>query len=119
MNKSPATFKKTISAWNGSVIADLSVVPIGTGSTSVSKEVAQVERILQRFPVRTSLHANGTNIEGTWDDVSSAIKAIHTELHESGVSRIYCNMRWGSRTDKTQSMEDKIEKVQSILGSGL
>jgi len=101
--------------WNGDVIADLSVVPLGTGTPSVSKEVAQVERILVRFPVRTNIHPNGTNIEGKWDDISAAIKAIHTEMHEAGLVRIYCNMRWGSRTDKPQTMESKVTKVHDLL----
>ena len=74
-----------------------------------------VERILARFPLKTNLHSNGTNIEGKWDDVSDAIKAIHTELHEAGLVRIYCNMRWGTRTDKQQTMEDKVEKVNQLL----
>ena len=102
-------------SWNGNVIADLSVVPLGTASPSVSKEVAQVERILARFPLKTNLHSNGTNIEGKWDDVSNAIKAIHTELHESGLVRIYCNMRWGTRTDKHQTIEEKVKKVEQLL----
>ena len=101
--------------WNGKVIADLSVVPIGTASASVSKEIAQVERILARFPLKTNLHSNGTNIEGKWEDVCAAVAQIHSELHESGVPRVYCNMRWGSRTDKEQTMEDKVEKVRELL----
>ena len=102
--------------WNGDVIADLSVVPLGTGSTSVSQEVAQVERILARFPLKTNIHANGTNIEGKWDDVSAAIKAMHAELHDSGLARVYCNMRWGTRTDKHQTMQGKVDKVHELLG---
>ena len=101
--------------WNGRVIADLSVVPIGTGNPSVSKEVAQVERILARYPLKINLHSNGTNIEGNWDDICAAIATIHTELHESGIVRVYCNMRWGSRIDKNQSLESKVEKVKQLL----
>jgi uncharacterized protein (TIGR00106 family) len=101
--------------WDGKVLADLSVVPLGTGSPSVSKEVAQVETILKRFPLKTNLHASGTNLEGHWDDVCMAIKAIHAELHDSGLARVYCNMRWGTRTDKSQTIEDKINKVNKIL----
>jgi uncharacterized protein (TIGR00106 family) len=104
------------SVWNGKVIADLCVVPVGTASPSVSQEVAAVERILARFPLKTKLHAYGTNIEGSWDDVSNAIKAVHTELHDSGVVRLSCNMRWGSRVDRSdQTLEQKVEKVEQIL----
>lgn len=101
--------------WNGKVIADICVVPLGTSSPSVSEQVAHVERIFARFPLKTSIHANGTSVEGSWDDVSSAIKAMHEEVHASGIERIHCNMRWGSRTDKTQTMEEKVSKLQSLL----
>lgn len=107
---------RRMSAWNGKVIADLCVVPVGTGSASVSKEVAHVEKILGQFPLKTKLHAYGTNIEGQWDDVSAAIKQIHKELHESGTVRISSNMRWGSRVDRQdQSLQDKIDKVHSLM----
>lgn len=102
-------------SWNGNVIADICVTPLGLSSVSVSQEVAKVEKILARFPLKTKLHAYGTNIEGRWDDISEAIKTIHSELHESGVVRLSCNMRWGSRTDKVQTMEDKVRKVEQIL----
>lgn len=104
-----------MTSWNGRVIADLCVTPLGTPTVSVSNEVAKVETILRRFPIKTKLHAYGTNMEGRWDDISEAIKAIHTELHDSGIVRISCNMRWGSRTDKAQSLEDKVRKVEEIL----
>ena len=106
-----------MTAWNGRVIADLCVTPLGTPSVSVSREVAKVEMILKRFPIKTKLHAYGTNMEGRWDDISAAVKAIHTELHDSGVVRISCNMRWGTRTDKDQTLEDKVQKVEEIMNS--
>jgi uncharacterized protein (TIGR00106 family) len=99
------------------VIADLCITPLGTPGVSVSKEIARIERILKRYPLKTRLHAYGTNIEGSWDNISNAIKAIHTELHDAGIVRLSCNMRWGTRTDKLQTLEDKIEKVEAILRS--
>jgi uncharacterized protein (TIGR00106 family) len=103
------------SAWNGNVIADICITPLGTPTVSVSYEVAKIENILRRFPLKTRLHAYGTNIEGSWDDISNAIKAIHTEMHDAGIVRLSCNMRWGTRTDKDQTLEDKVNKVESIL----
>lgn len=103
------------SKWDGNVIADLCVTPIGTSIASVSREVAQVERVLARFPLKLKLHAYGTNIEGQWDDVSAAVKAAHHELHDSGIVRVSANMRWGTRIDKSQSIEDKVRKVEEIL----
>jgi uncharacterized protein (TIGR00106 family) len=98
------------------VIADLCVVPIGIG-VSVSKEIALCERILAQAGLKTRLHAYGTNIEGDWDQVFAAVKRCHEALHASGVPRISTTMKFGTRTDREQSMEDKVASVERKLGS--
>ncbi len=96
------------------VIADLCVVPIGVG-VSVSKYIVECEKILKDAGLKTQLHAYGTNIEGEWDDVFTAIKRCHERLHEMGVPRISSTLRFGTRTDREQSMEDKVKSVQEKL----
>jgi len=96
------------------VIADLCVVPIGIG-ISVSKEVAMCERILAAAGLKTHLHAYGTNIEGDWDQVFAAVKRCHEALHAAGVPRISTNMRFGTRTDREQNMDDKIRSVEKKM----
>ncbi len=96
------------------VIADVCIVPIGVG-VSVSKEVAVCERILRETGLKTQLHAYGTNIEGEWDEVFAAVKKCHETLHALGVERVSSSIRVGSRTDKPQTIEDKIRKVQERL----
>ena len=92
------------------VIADLCVVPVGIG-VSVSREVAVCERILAEAGLKTKLHAFGTNIEGEWDAVFGAIKRCHEAIHAMGVPRISTNLRVGTRTDRDQTMDDKVRSV--------
>ena len=92
------------------VIADLCVVPIGVG-VSVSKYVAECERILKDAGLKTKLHAYGTNIEGEWDTVFDAIKQCHQVVHEMGAPRISTTLKFGTRTDRAQTMDDKINSV--------
>jgi uncharacterized protein (TIGR00106 family) len=99
------------------VIADLCVVPIGMG-TSVSKEIAACERVLAEAGLKTTLHAYGTNIEGEWDDVFGAVKRCHEVLHAMGVPRISSSLRFGTRIDREQHMEDKVRSVQEKLAAG-
>ncbi len=96
------------------VLADLCVVPIGVG-VSVSEYIAECEKILRDAGLKTILHSYGTNIEGEWDDVFSAIKKCHEELHQMGVPRISTTLRFGTRTDKEQTMADKITSVEQKL----
>jgi len=97
------------------VIADLCVVPIGVG-VSVSKEVAICERVLTAAGLKTYLHAYGTNIEGDWDVVFLAVKQCHEALHAAGVPRISTNMRFGTRVDREQTMEEKVRSVEEKIG---
>ena len=96
------------------VIADLCIIPLGVG-VSLSPYVAACERILSAAPLKTQLHANGTNIEGEWDEVFAAIKRCHETIHEMGAPRITTMVRFGTRVDRDQSMEDKIHSVQTRL----
>ena len=94
------------------VIVDLCVVPIGVG-VSVSKYVVACEKVLQDAGLSTRLHAYGTNIEGEWDAVFAAIKRCHEVVHEMGAPRISTTIKAGTRNDRDQSMQDKIDSVTS------
>jgi len=96
------------------VIADLTVIPIGVG-VSLSKYVAACEKVLTDAGLSTKLHAYGTNIEGEWDDVFAAIKRCHEVLHEMGAPRVSTVIKAGTRTDRPQTMDDKVRSVEDKL----
>lgn len=95
-------------------MVDLCVVPMGVG-VSVSKYVAECEKILSQAGLKTHLHAYGTNIEGEWDAVFAAIKKCHETIHDMGAPRITTTIKAGTRTDRAQTMEDKIKSVEDKL----
>jgi uncharacterized protein (TIGR00106 family) len=97
------------------VIADLAIIPIGVG-VSLSEYVAACERVLQEAGLEPTLHANGTNVEGQWEQVFAALKRCHEVLHAMGAPRVSTNMRLGTRNDRSQSMQDKINSVQNKMG---
>jgi uncharacterized protein (TIGR00106 family) len=95
-------------------MADLCVIPFN-GKISVADEIAQCHRVLQRFNIDIQLHGYGTNLYGEWDEVFAAIKACHVELHEKGIVRISSTIKVGTRTDKDQKIQDKIDAVENRL----
>jgi uncharacterized protein (TIGR00106 family) len=97
------------------VIADFTVVPIGVG-VSLSEYVAACERVLTERGVSHTLHANGTGVEGEWDEVFAAIRGCHEAIHEMGAPRISTTIKVGTRTDREQSMADKVRSVRSKRG---
>ena len=92
------------------VIMDLCVVPMGVG-VSVSEYVVACNEILKKAGLKTQLHAYGTNIEGEWDKVMSAVKKCHEKVHGMGAPRITTTIKMGTRIDRSQTMEDKVTSV--------
>ena len=96
------------------VLVDLTVVPLGVG-VSLSGYVAACERILTEAGLHTRLHAYGTNVEGEWDAVFAAVKRCHETLHQMGAPRVMTSIKVGTRSDRDQTLEDKIRSVESKL----
>jgi uncharacterized protein (TIGR00106 family) len=98
------------------VMIELCIVPMGVG-VSVSRYVAACERVIDQAGLDRQLHAYGTNIQGEWDQVMAAVKRCHEVVHDMGAPRIFTVMKVGSRTDKPQTMDQKIQSVQSKMES--
>lgn len=96
------------------VIIDLCVVPLGVG-LSVSKYVAACHKIISDAGLKSELHAYGTNIEGEWDAVFDVVKKCHAKIHAMGAPRITTTIKAGTRTDRDQTMADKVESVKGKL----
>ncbi|MDA8744823.1 MTH1187 family thiamine-binding protein [Rubripirellula amarantea] len=96
------------------VIIDLCVVPMGVG-VSVGKYVVECQKVLREAGLNHQVHAYGTNIEGDWDDVFAAVKRCHERVHAMGAPRITTSIKVGTRIDREQSMQDKINSVVEKL----
>ena len=94
---------------------DLCLIPMG-GDLSVSDEVAECQKIFERRGLTHRLHAYGTNVEGEWDDVMAAVKECHECVHQMGRARIMSTLKIGTRTDREQSLDDKVSSVSDKLG---
>ncbi|KAB5558104.1 YkoF-like protein [Coniochaeta sp. 2T2.1] len=95
--------------------ADFCLIPVGTGSLSVAKEIAEVQRLLKASGLKYTMHSAGTTVEGSWDEVFKVIGQAHSMVHQTGAVRIQTSMRVGTRTDKEQTAEDKVRRVEELL----
>ncbi|MHB1155744.1 MAG: MTH1187 family thiamine-binding protein [Phycisphaerales bacterium] len=96
------------------VTVDLCVVPLGVG-VSVSRYVAACQRVLEEAGLSHQLHAYGTNIEGEWDAVFAAVKRCHEVVHGMGAPRIFTTLKVGTRIDRVQHLQDKMDSVRRQL----
>ena len=98
------------------VLIDICVIPLGVG-VSVSSYVVECEKIFKAAGLSHQMHSYGTNVEGEWDDVMAAVKQCHEKLHEMGAPRISSSMKLGTRIDREQTMQDKIDSVRFQMDS--
>lgn len=96
------------------VHVDFCLIPLG-GDLSVSAEIAECQRIFRAAGLTAILHAYGTNLEGDWDAVMAAIKACHERVHQMGRVRISSTLKIGTRTDRDQTLADKVASVDAHL----
>ena len=98
------------------LIADFCIIPLGA-ELSLSRYIAECQRILSDAGLKHTLHAYGTNIEGEWETVMEAIKRCHYRVHEMGAPRISTSLKLGTRTDRDDSLESKVQSVQQQLAA--
>jgi uncharacterized protein (TIGR00106 family) len=94
------------------VIADFTIIPIGVG-LSLSPYVAACGQVLAEAGLKAQLHANGTNLEGEWDQVLGAVKRCQETVHAMGAPRVTTLLTLHTRTDRDQTLEDKVASVQA------
>jgi uncharacterized protein (TIGR00106 family) len=93
------------------LLAEIQVVPLGVG-VSLGQYVAACERVLRAAGLEPQLHAFGTNVSGEWDVVMGAVKRCHETLHAMGAPRVSTALKLGTRTDRDQTLDDKVRSVR-------
>ena len=95
------------------VLIDFCIVPIGVG-VSVSKYVVACQEVLEKSGLEHKMHSYGTSVEGEWDEVMNIVKRCHEVVHDMGTPRIHTTMRLGTRIDRDQSMQDKLDSIANL-----
>jgi uncharacterized protein (TIGR00106 family) len=95
---------------------DISVVPVGTGTTSVSAYVAGAVRILKNEPgIKYELTAMNTIIEGELDKLMTLAQKMHRSAFDAGAKRVVTTIRIDERRDKPITIEGKVKAVKEKL----
>jgi uncharacterized protein (TIGR00106 family) len=96
-------------------IGEVSIVPLGTGSTSVSDYVAACIKVLDESGISYELHGMGTIIEGDLKDLFEVILKMHEVPFRAGALRVVTSVKIDDRRDKKATVQDKVEAVQTKL----
>ena len=96
--------------------ADLTVIALGRPEASASRYIAEIQRRLAaQDRVRYRLHAMGTSLEGTTEDVLELVGQLHAVPFEQGAPRVYTVLKLDDRRDREQTLDDKVASVQRLL----
>jgi uncharacterized protein (TIGR00106 family) len=97
--------------------ADLTVIALGRPEVSASGYIAEIQRRLAaQDRVRFRMHAMGTSLEGTTEDILTVIGDLHGVPFEQGVPRVYTIIKLDERRDRPdQTLEDKVRSVEECL----
>jgi uncharacterized protein (TIGR00106 family) len=97
--------------------ADLTVLALGRAEVSASGYIAEIQRRLARQTrVRYRMHAMGTSLEGTTDDILAVVGELHSVPFAEGVPRVYSVLKLDERRDRPdQTLDDKVRSVEERL----
>lgn len=102
----------------GRVVAEVSIVPIGTGNTGLSSYIASCLKVLEGSKDLTyRLTPMGTVIEGPLDKLLAAISEMHEVPFRKGALRVVTHLKIDDRRDKLATMNSKVESVRKLQPS--
>ena len=97
-------------------IVEVTIAPLGTSGTSLSRYVANCHRILaEADDLKYELNPMGTVIEGDLDNIMSVIRKMHEVPFGEGAQRVSTLIRIDDRRDKVSTMADKVQAVKEKL----
>jgi len=95
-------------------LISVSIAPFGVGD-ELSKEVAEVIKVIEASGLPSRTTSMSTEIEGEWDEVMKVVKEATFVLANKG-HRTYLTLKADIRPGHTNTLKTKVEKIDSILG---
>ena len=97
-------------------ILEVTITPLGTGSTSISRYVADCHKILEEeTQINVQLTPMGTIMEGDLDVLLRVVRRMHEQPFIKGAMRVSTQIKIDDRRDKAASMEKKVSSVMEKL----
>lgn len=98
-------------------IMEITIIPIGTETTSLSSYVADLHRLLDQSeePIHFQMTSMSTLIEGELDALWRVARQLHEAPFHQGAQRVSTAMKIDDRRDKAGSMAQKLRSVHEKL----
>ena len=93
----------------------LTIIPLGTGSTSVGGYVADIQKVLEKSGYPYKLTDMGTIIEGSSKELLALAAELSETVFSMGVDRVVTQISLDDRRDKKVALGDKTTSVAARL----
>lgn len=99
-------------------IVRVSIVPLGTGSTSLSDYVSRAVKLVREHEdISCELTSMGTILEGDLDRILKVVRDMHETVFAAGAQRVLTSITIDDRRDKPAKMAEKVRSVEDKLRS--
>ncbi len=99
------------------MLAEFSVMPLGKGK-HLAGYVAKVVKLVDESGLDYQLHAMGTEVEGTWDQVMGLIRRCHQAMAALS-DRVYTQIKIDDFKGRTGMIRSKVRAVERRVGKKL
>ena len=94
------------------------MLALGRPDPSAGEYIAEIQRRLAKQDrVGYRMHAMGTSLEGSVEDILAVVGELHAVPFEAGIPRVYTVLKLDERRDRPdQTLDDKVRSVEERLG---
>lgn len=96
-------------------LLEISVVPVGTDSPSISSFIAQATKEARRNGIKFEVTPTSTVMEGDLPALLNVAQEMHHAAFSGGVQRVVTNISIDERRDKDLTMEDTVSAVTTSV----
>ncbi|HEY3363740.1 MAG TPA: MTH1187 family thiamine-binding protein [Symbiobacteriaceae bacterium] len=96
-------------------LLEISVVPVGTESPSISSFIAESCKEAKRNGIKFSVTPTSTVMEGDLGALMHVAQEMHSAALRAGTQRVVTNISIDERRDKDQTMEQTVNAVRSEI----
>lgn len=96
-------------------LLEISVVPVGTESPSISSHITQACKEARRNGIKFHVTPTSTVMEGDMPALLDVARQMHQAAFRGGSQRVVTNISIDERRDKDLTMEQAISAVQNSL----
>ncbi len=100
-------------------LLEISVIPVGTQSTSISDYVSEACKVAVDRGLSYQVTPTSTVIEGSLDQILDAAKEMHQIPFRVGADRVVTNITIDDRHDKDMDIQDQVRTVVREMGSAV